>query len=101
MRPRRRVAETFFGLMALAGLGNGICMPNATAGMLAVKLNLSGTASGLGGSMMIAFGALLSIIAGFILTDDSTEVQLLIMMWVLSVLAIIAALVTKNTKKLI
>jgi len=92
-------AETFFGLMALVGLGNGICMPNATAGMLAVNLNLSGTASGLGGSMMIAFGALLSIIAGFILTDDSTEVRLLIMMWVLSVFAIIAALVTKNAKK--
>ena len=30
-------AETFFGFMALVGLGNGICMPNTTAGMLAVK----------------------------------------------------------------
>ena len=88
-------AETFFGLMALVGLGNGICMPNATAGMLAVKPKLAGTASGLGGSIMIGCGALLSILAGFILTDVSTDLQLLNMMWVLSLCSIIVALVQK------
>jgi len=88
-------AETFFGFMALVGLGNGICMPNATAGMLAVKPRLAGAASGLGGSMMIGCGALLSAIAGLILTDGSTDIQLLIMMWVLSLCAITVALLTK------
>ena len=89
-------AETFFGLMALVGLGNGICMPNATAGILAVKPNLAGAASGLGGSMMIGFGALLSTIAGFIITDSSTDIQLLTMMWILSLCAITVALFTKS-----
>ena len=88
-------AQTFFGFMALVGLGNGICMPNTTAGMLAVKPTLAGAASGLGGSMMIGCGALLSAIAGLILTDGSTDIQLLIMMWVLSLCAITVALLTK------
>ena len=92
-------AETFFGFMALVGLGNGICMPNATAGMLAVKPQLAGAASGLGGSMMIGFGALVSIVAGFILTDDSTDIQLLIMMWILSLCATAIALFTKIRAK--
>ena len=94
-------ADKFFGSMVLVGLGNGICMPNATAGMLAVKPSLAGAASGLGGSMMIAFGALLSTTAGLILTDESTEVQLLIMMWVLSLCALTIALFTKIKRKLI
>ena len=88
-------AKTFFGFMALVGLGNGFCMPNATAGMLAIKPKLAGAASGLGGSMMIGCGALLSAIAGLILTDGSTDIQLLIMMWVLSFCAITIALLTK------
>ena len=92
-------AKTFFGFMALVGLGNGICMPNATAGMLAVKPSLAGTASGLGGSIMIGCGALLSILAGFILTDGSTDIQLLIMMWFLSLCAIFVALSTKLKSK--
>ena len=89
-------SETFFGFMALVGIGNGICMPNATAGMLSVKPNLAGAASGLGGSIMIAFGALLSILAGFILTDENTDIQLLIMMWTLSLCAIGIALFTRS-----
>ena len=92
-------AETFFGFMALVGLGNGICMPNATAGMLAVKPRLAGAASGLGGSMMIGFGAVVSIFAGFILTDDSTDIQLLMMMWILSLCATAIALLTKIRAK--
>ncbi len=88
-------AETFFGLMALVGLGNGIFMPNATAGMLAVKPRLAGAASGLGGSMMIGCGALLSTLAGFILTDGSTDIQLLVMMWILSLFAMTVAIITK------
>jgi hypothetical protein len=44
---------------------------------------------------MIGCGALLSAIAGLILTDGSTDIQLLIMMWVLSLCAITVALLTK------
>jgi len=44
---------TFFGMMTVVGLGNGLVIPNATAGMLSVRPHLAGTASGLGGAIMI------------------------------------------------
>ncbi|MFD1341910.1 multidrug effflux MFS transporter [Litorisediminicola beolgyonensis] len=61
-------AESFFGLMTLVGLGNGMTIPNATAGALSVRPHLAGTASGLSGAMMIGGGAGLSALAGALLT---------------------------------
>ncbi|WGH78035.1 multidrug effflux MFS transporter [Jannaschia ovalis] len=57
----------FFGFMTFVGLGNGLVIPNATAGMLSVRPHLAGTASGLGGAMMIGGGAALSALAGWLL----------------------------------
>ena len=45
---------SFFGFMTFVGLGNGMIIPNATAGMLSVRPHLAGTASGLGGSIMLS-----------------------------------------------
>jgi hypothetical protein len=58
----------FFGLMISVGLGNGILLPNANAGMLSVRPQLAGSASGLGGAIMIGGGAALSALAGVVLT---------------------------------
>lgn len=60
-------AVSFFGLMTLLGFGNGLVLPNATAGILSVRPQLAGTASGLGGAMMIGGGAALSALAGSLL----------------------------------
>jgi DHA1 family bicyclomycin/chloramphenicol resistance-like MFS transporter len=73
-------AETFFGLMTLIGLGNGLCIPNATAGMLSVRPHLAGTASGLGGSIMIGGGAGLAAMAGYLLTPESGAYPLILLM---------------------
>jgi DHA1 family bicyclomycin/chloramphenicol resistance-like MFS transporter len=73
--------ETFFGFMIFVGLGNGLTIPNATAGMLSVRPHLAGTASGLGGAMMIAIGAALSTLAGAFLVPGSNEMPLLLLMW--------------------
>ena len=73
--------EGFFGFMVFVGLGNGLCIPNATAGMLSVRPHLAGAASGLGGSISIAGGAALSTLAGVILVPGSTEMPLLLLMW--------------------
>ncbi|MEZ9420783.1 multidrug effflux MFS transporter [Vibrio breoganii] len=51
----------FFGLMFFVGLGNGLIIPNATVRMLNVDPTLVGSASGLGGSIMTAGGAVLSL----------------------------------------
>ena len=71
---------TFFGMMTLVGLGNGLCIPNATAGMLSVRPHLAGTASGLGGSIMIIGGSAVSALAGFLLTPETGAYPLLWLM---------------------
>ncbi len=63
----------FFGAMVFVGLGNGMTIPSASSGMLSVRPHLAGTASGLGGTMMIGGGAALSVLAGLILTPEGTE----------------------------
>lgn len=80
---------TFFGFMTFVGLGNGMTLPNATAGMMSVRPHLAGTASGLGGSLMLAGGALLSILAGHLLDIFDGALPLLWTMLTTSVLGLI------------
>ncbi|PVA11914.1 Bcr/CflA family drug resistance efflux transporter [Pelagivirga sediminicola] len=77
-------AASFFGLMILMGLGNGMTIPNATAGALSVRPDLAGTASGLSGALMIGGGAVLSALAGAWLTPESGAFPLL---WIMLVTA--------------
>jgi DHA1 family bicyclomycin/chloramphenicol resistance-like MFS transporter len=60
LRRASRPRSSFFGFMTFVGLGNGMVLPNATSGMLSVRPHLAGTASGLGGALMIGGGAALS-----------------------------------------
>jgi len=92
--------ETFFGFMIFVGLGNGLTIPNATAGMLSVRPHLAGTASGLGGAMMIAIWAALSTLAGAFLVPGSNEMPLLMLMWFssLSGVAVIIYVRQRNKK---
>ena len=73
-------AETFFGLLSLVGVGNGLTIPNATAGALSVRPHLAGTASGLSGALMIGGGAGLSALAGALLGPGSGPFPLLWLM---------------------
>ena len=81
--------ESFFGLMTCVGLGNGMVIPNATAGALSVRPQLAGTAAGLSGALMIGMGAALSALAGALLTPGSGALQLL---WIMVVTALGATL---------
>lgn len=72
---------SFFGLMTLVGLGNGLCIPNATAGMLSVRPHLAATASGLGGAIMIGGGAGLAVLAGALLGPETGAYPLLWIMF--------------------
>ncbi|HEY9037695.1 MAG TPA: multidrug effflux MFS transporter [Roseovarius sp.] len=85
-------AASFFGLMTLMGLGNGMTIPNATAGALSVRPDLAGTASGLSGALMIGGGAGLSALAGVWLTPETGAFPLLWIMLVVSLGAIITIL---------
>ena len=82
----------FFGLTIFLGLGNGICLPNANAGMLSIKPELAGTASGLGGALLIGGGAALAALAGVLLQPGSTELPLILLMLASSVASVVAIL---------
>ncbi|WP_193142562.1 multidrug effflux MFS transporter [Meridianimarinicoccus sp. MJW13] len=82
----------FFGFTTFVGLGNGLVLPNATAGMLSVRPRLAGTASGLGGAMMIGGGAALSALAAAVLVPGRGAYPLIWMMFVTSVLSVLSIL---------
>lgn len=83
---------TFFGLTIFMGLGNGICLPNANAGLLSVRPELAGTASGLGGAILIGGGAALAAFAGVLLGPGASEMPLILLMLASSVASVIAIL---------
>lgn len=85
-------AYSFFGLMCFVGLGNGMTIPNATAGALSVRPHLAGTASGLSGALMIGGGAALSALAGAMLTPQTGAFPLLWIMLGTAIMAIFAIL---------
>ncbi|WP_395539432.1 multidrug effflux MFS transporter [Neotabrizicola sp. sgz301269] len=80
----------FFGLTVPMGLGNGMALPNANAGILSVRPHLAGSASGLGGAIMIGGGAALASLAGALLTPGSTELPLILLMLASSIASMAA-----------
>lgn len=80
----------FFGFCTFLGLGNGLILPNLMAGSISVRPHLAGTASGLGGAIMIGGGAALSQVAGSILTVESGTLPLQLIMLGTSMLAFLS-----------
>lgn len=81
-------AWLFFGLMVTVGLGNGLLLPSANAGMLSVRPQLAGSAAGLGGAFIIGFGAALSAFAGWVLHLGGGGLPLVLVMLVSSAASI-------------
>ena len=82
----------FFTAVGLMAVGNGITLPNANAGILSVRPHLAGSASGLGGAMMIGGGAVLAAVAGPLLSETAGHYVLLTLMAISSALSILAIL---------
>ena len=87
-----QAAVVFFGFFVFVGIGNGMVLPNATAGMLSVRPHLAGSASGLGGAIMIGGGAGVSALAGALLQPGSGPWPLLIIMLVTAVAGVASIL---------
>lgn len=79
---------TFFGFMIFVGLGNGVTLPNANAGLMGVRPELAGSAAGLGGALMIGGGAALSALSGLLLGDGQTALPLLWVMLISTLLSV-------------
>jgi DHA1 family bicyclomycin/chloramphenicol resistance-like MFS transporter len=82
----------FFGFCTFLGLGNGMMLPSATAGLLSVRPQLAGTASGLGGAIMIGGGAAMAAATGAFLTVETGKLVLQSIMFASSALGGVAIL---------
>lgn len=89
----------FFGFCVFIGFGNGLVLPNVMAGLISVKPHLAGTASGLGGAIMIGGGAALTQFAGGLLTVETGTLPLQILMLAVTVGAMLAILVVNRREK--
>jgi DHA1 family bicyclomycin/chloramphenicol resistance-like MFS transporter len=83
---------SFFGFIFFVGIGNGMTLPSANAGVVNVRPSLAGSASGLAGSMQLGGGAILSVIAGYMITLESNAIPLAAMMFISVLFALASTL---------
>jgi DHA1 family bicyclomycin/chloramphenicol resistance-like MFS transporter len=82
---------SLFGPASLVGVGNGMALPSANAGIVSVRPHLAGSASGLGGSLMIAGGALAAAMASSLLDPTTGPYPLIYVALGAAILGVIAA----------
>ena len=68
---------SFFAPMFLVGLGQGLIVPNAAAGIVSVNPKLAGSASGLGATIQVLIGGILAFITGYIIADYVSPLPLI------------------------
>ncbi len=84
---------TFFGAMLFVGVGNGLLLPSANAGIVSVEPHLAGSASGLGGALLVGGGAAMSVLGGALLGPGSGAWPLLWVMFATSALGLVGIFV--------
>lgn len=82
----------FFGAVGVTGIGNGLALPSANAGLMSVRPELAGTASGLAATLTIGGGAGLSALAGAMLGPGSGAMMLIVLMTLSSAASVLAIL---------
>ena len=85
-------AMALFGPLVLLGVGNGMTLPNANAGIVSVRPHLAGSASGLGGSLQLGISAAMSAVAGVAVTERTGVAAMLYLMLFCGVVAVAASL---------
>ncbi|MGD9915891.1 MAG: multidrug effflux MFS transporter [Rhizobiaceae bacterium] len=79
-----------FGPSIFLGIGNGITLPNANAGIVSARPDLAGSASGLGGALQMGGGAVLSFATGAALSPQSGPYPMLALMLASALLALVS-----------
>ena len=82
----------FFTAVGITGIGNGLSLPSANAGLMSVRADLAGTASGLGATMTIGTGAVLASLTATLLGPEVEVARLLWVMFGSSALSVVAIL---------
>ncbi len=85
-------ALSLFGPMVLVGIGNGMTLPNANAGVVSVRPDLAGSASGLAGALQLGISAVISALAGIVVTPQTGIKALLFLMLACVFAAVLASL---------
>ena len=78
---------------AIVGVGNGMTLPSANTGIVSVRPHLAGSASGLGGALMVAGGAAAAELASSLLGPDTGPYPLLIVCLVSAVMSVLATFI--------
>ncbi|CUW87781.1 multidrug effflux MFS transporter [Rhizobium pusense] len=92
-------AYAFFVPLSLIGVGNGVTLPSANAGMVSVQPHLAGSASGLGGAMTIGGGAALSVLASSVLSKEDGTWPLLLVMLATGLVALLTTYIVRLQEK--
>ena len=66
--------------MFFVGLGNGLTVPNAAAGIVSVNPRLAGSASGLGATIQILIGGILAFITGYVTSIVVSPIPLIMIL---------------------
>ncbi|MEM6438595.1 MAG: multidrug effflux MFS transporter [Pseudomonadota bacterium] len=83
---------SIFGPVFFVGLGNGMTIPNATAGTLSVRPKLAGSAAGLGSTLMVGGGAGIAAVTGALLRPEWGAKPLVGMMLASSIASVLAVI---------
>ena len=79
----------FFGTILFVGVGNGLLLPSANAGMVSVEPHLAGSASGLGGALLVGGGAAMAVLGGALVGPGTGAWPLLFVMLASSALGLV------------
>ncbi|PTV97247.1 DHA1 family bicyclomycin/chloramphenicol resistance-like MFS transporter [Rhodobacter aestuarii] len=82
----------FFTTVAITGIGNGLALPSANAGMMSVRPELAGTASGLGATLSIGCGAALSSLTAHFVGLEVSVLRLVAIMFASSLVSVLMML---------
>lgn len=88
-----------FGPIFLVGFGNGMTIPNATAGTLSVRPHLAGSAAGLGSTVMVGGGAVVATITGWLLAGGDSGTPLVAMMFGCSAASVVAMIYVRRVER--
>lgn len=88
-----------FGACACVGIGNGITMPSANAGCMAVRPGLAGSASGVSAALTNAGGGALAAFTGTVLSAENAAWGLITIMLAASALGLAAALYVRKAER--
>lgn len=88
-----------FGPCLSVGVANGLGMPSANMGAISVRQQLIGSAAGLAAAIGVAGGALMSWVAGAVLTPGNAGYALLSVMLALATIALLAALWARHCER--